>query len=90
SPKPVVNITPDTQVYRGERVTLRCDIQTGGDTEWTYSWYRDGHTFYPYSTAQEFTDTDYYYYSSVTYTCRGSRNDSQLSQISDAVTLSVS
>ncbi|KAF5890145.1 carcinoembryonic antigen-related cell adhesion molecule 5-like, partial [Clarias magur] len=91
SPKPVVIITPDTEVFRGERVTLRCNIQTGGTTEWAYEWYRDGYTFYPHSTAQEFTDTDYYYYSSVTYTCRGTRRrDSQLSQISDAVTLSVS
>ncbi|KAM9500825.1 cell adhesion molecule CEACAM5-like [Clarias gariepinus] len=85
--KPVVIINPDTQVFSGERVTFRCNIQTGGDTEWTYSWYRDGHTFYPYSTAQEFTG---YYYSSGKYTCRGRRRDSQLSQISDPVTLSIS
>ncbi|KAM9500832.1 sialoadhesin-like [Clarias gariepinus] len=85
--KPVVIIKPDTQVYRGERVTFRCNIQTGGDTEWTYEWYRDGKTFYPYSTAQEFTDN---YYSSGKYTCRGRRRDSQLSQISDPLTLSVS
>ncbi|XP_053350793.1 Fc receptor-like protein 5 [Clarias gariepinus] len=84
--KPVVIMKPDTQVFSGERVTFRCNIQTG-DTEWTYSWYRDGHTFYPYSTAQEFTD---YYYSSGKYTCRGRRRDSQLSQISDPVTLSIS
>ncbi|KAF5886337.1 carcinoembryonic antigen-related cell adhesion molecule 5-like, partial [Clarias magur] len=89
SPKYVVIIKPDTEVFRGERVTFRCDIQTGGTTEWTYEWYRDGYTFYPYSTAQEFTDR--YYYSSGKYTCRGRRrSDSQLSQISDPVTLSVS
>ncbi|KAF5880256.1 carcinoembryonic antigen-related cell adhesion molecule 5-like, partial [Clarias magur] len=86
-PKPVVIIKPDTQVYRGERVTFRCNIQTGGDTEWTYSWYRGGATFYSHSTTQEFTED---YYSSGKYTCRGRRSDSQLSQISDPVTLSVS
>ncbi|XP_053350758.1 low affinity immunoglobulin gamma Fc region receptor III-like [Clarias gariepinus] len=89
SPKPVVIIKPDTQVFRGERVTFRCDMKRGGDTEWTYEWYRDGYTFSPYSTAQEFTVTDNYY-SSGKYTCRGRRRDSQLSQISDPVTLSVS
>ncbi|KAF5896692.1 carcinoembryonic antigen-related cell adhesion molecule 5-like, partial [Clarias magur] len=87
SPKPVVIIKPDTQVYRGETVTFRCDIQTGGDTEWTYSWYRDGTTFYSSHITQEFTLECY---SSGNYTCRGRRNDSQLSQISDPVTLSVS
>ncbi|KAF5890150.1 Fc receptor-like protein 5 isoform X1, partial [Clarias magur] len=87
SPKPVVIIKPDTQVFRGETVTFRCDIQTGGDTEWTYSWYKNDK---PHSTTQE------YIISSVTdsdggkYTCRGTRrSDSQLSQISDHVTLSV-
>ncbi|XP_053350732.1 Fc receptor-like protein 5 [Clarias gariepinus] len=89
SPKPVVNITPDKQVFRGERVTFRCDIQTGGDTEWTYSWYKNDNTQTPHRTTQEFTD--HYYYSSGKYTCRGTRkSDSQLSQISAPVTLSVS
>ncbi|XP_053350829.1 carcinoembryonic antigen-related cell adhesion molecule 5-like, partial [Clarias gariepinus] len=86
SPKPVVNIKPDTQVYRGERVTFRCDIQTGGDTEWTYSWYKDSSIFYSSHITQEFTLECY---SSGIYTCSGRRNDSQLSQISDPFTLSV-
>uniref|UniRef100_A0A4W6ESN4 Ig-like domain-containing protein n=1 Tax=Lates calcarifer TaxID=8187 RepID=A0A4W6ESN4_LATCA len=25
-------------IYRGETITVRCEIQGGGDTEWTYEW----------------------------------------------------
>lgn len=40
---PVVKVTPDQRVFRGETVTLTCDIQGGGrDTQWTYSWFKDG------------------------------------------------
>ncbi|KAF5888581.1 Fc receptor-like protein 5, partial [Clarias magur] len=88
SPKPVVIINPDTQVFRGENVTFNCNIQNQGDATWTYSWYRDNHPVYPSYKTQQFTVTDDY--SSGKYTCRGSRSDSQLSQISDPVTLSVS
>ncbi|XP_053486116.1 carcinoembryonic antigen-related cell adhesion molecule 5-like [Ictalurus furcatus] len=87
SPKPVMIIKPDTQVFRGERVTFRCDIQ-GGDTEWTYDWYRDDNTFYTYHTTLEIIISDYY---SGKYTCRGKRrSDSQISKTSDPVILSVS
>ncbi len=43
-PKPVVKVSPDQRVFRGETVTLTCDIQ------WTYSWFNDGETYYPYIT----------------------------------------
>ncbi|KAK3546339.1 hypothetical protein QTP70_025748 [Hemibagrus guttatus] len=98
SPKAVVSITPDTHVFIGESVTLRCDIQGGGDTQWTYSWKKNNNQLYTYgnerfyrdSTKQEFSiwtvkDSD-----SGTYTCRGHKSDSQSSEISDAVTLTVS
>ncbi|KAF5892762.1 immunoglobulin superfamily member 1-like isoform X1, partial [Clarias magur] len=89
SSKRVLIIKPDTQVFRGERVTFRCNIQTGGDTEWTYSWYKNDNTQLR-DTTQEIsfdsvTDSD-----GGKYTCWGNRNDSQLSNISDAVTVSVS
>ncbi|KAM9500821.1 sialoadhesin-like [Clarias gariepinus] len=92
--KPVVIINPDTQVYRGERVTFRCNIQTGGDTEWTYRWYKNDNTQTPHSTTQEFTvditGQDWSYYGGK-YTCSGTRrSDSQISEMSEAVTLSVS
>ncbi|KAF5889143.1 Fc receptor-like protein 5, partial [Clarias magur] len=91
SPKPVVIIKPDTQVYRGERVTFRCDIQTGGDTEWTYSWYKNDNTHLHHTTQEMIIRSVTPYYDGGKYTCRGTRkSDTQLSQISDAVTLSVS
>uniref|UniRef100_A0A671UJ18 Ig-like domain-containing protein n=1 Tax=Sparus aurata TaxID=8175 RepID=A0A671UJ18_SPAAU len=35
----VVTLQPNwTEVYRGERITLRCEITDGGDTEWEYEW----------------------------------------------------
>ncbi|XP_053089506.1 basement membrane-specific heparan sulfate proteoglycan core protein-like [Pangasianodon hypophthalmus] len=89
SPKPVVTIKPDTQVFRGERVTFRCDIQRGGDTKWTYDWYRGDYTFYPYHTTQEFSISVRNDHGGK-YTCRGRRSDSQISETSDPVTLSVS
>ncbi|KAF5882474.1 carcinoembryonic antigen-related cell adhesion molecule 5-like, partial [Clarias magur] len=89
SPKPVVIINPDTQVYRGERVTYRCNLQTGGDTEWTYSWYKNDNTQLHHTT-QEFSIDSVRDSDEGKYTCKGTRSDSQLSQISDAVTLSVS
>ncbi|XP_053089502.1 titin-like [Pangasianodon hypophthalmus] len=90
SPKPVVTIKPDTQVFRGERVTFRCDIQRGGGTEWTYDWYRNDYTFYPSHTTQEFIIISVENYHGGKYTCRGRRSDSQISKTSDPVPLSVS
>ncbi|XP_046707391.1 hemicentin-1-like [Silurus meridionalis] len=90
SPKSVVIIKPDTEVFRGERVDFRCDIQEGGDTEWRYDWYKNDYKEDLHHTTQEFsinsvTDTD-----SGEYTCRRWRRDSQSSDFSDPVTLTVS
>ncbi|XP_053537468.1 carcinoembryonic antigen-related cell adhesion molecule 5 [Ictalurus punctatus] len=91
SPKPVVIIKPGTQVYREEKVTLRCNIQGGGGTQWTYSWYKKDYTLYPYRTTQEFSFSSVRNDNSGEYTCIGRRSsDSQSSEISDAVTLTVS
>ncbi|XP_053360064.1 leukocyte immunoglobulin-like receptor subfamily B member 2 isoform X2 [Clarias gariepinus] len=96
NPKAAVSITPDTHVFKGERAFLRCDIQGGGNTEWIYSWYKNnsprdtqgGHGGYSTRTMQEFTVWSKYS-DSGDYTCRGESN-SQSSEISDAVTLTVS
>ncbi|XP_053485599.1 Fc receptor-like protein 5, partial [Ictalurus furcatus] len=91
SPKAVVIIKPDKHVFSGETVTLRCEIQGGGDTEWTYSWYKKDNTLYPYRTTQEFSFSSVITDNSGEYTCRGwRRSDNQSSEISDAVTLTVS
>ncbi|KAK3505797.1 hypothetical protein QTP70_019986, partial [Hemibagrus guttatus] len=98
SPKAVVSITPDTHVFIGERVTLRCDIQGGGDTQWTYSWKKNNNELYTYGNERVYRDRTMQVFSiwyiedpdSGTYTCRGHKSDSQSSEISDAVTLTVS
>ncbi|XDV19096.1 hypothetical protein PO909_024662 [Leuciscus waleckii] len=86
--KPVVKVKPDQRVFRGERVTLTCDIQGGGDIQWRYSWFRDGNTVNPYTTSAEFSFTaDRVSVSE--YSCRGERSGSH-TDFSDAVTLTVS
>jgi len=79
--KPVVTVTPDQHVFRGERVTLTCDIHGGEDIQWTYRWIRDGSVI-PH------TERDYNI-TSVSdggqYSCEATRSD-----FSDGVTLTVS
>ncbi|XP_060731229.1 carcinoembryonic antigen-related cell adhesion molecule 5-like [Tachysurus vachellii] len=97
SPKAVVSIKPDTHVFTGEIVTLRCDIQGGGDTQWTYSWKKNNTTisegigrFFIENRTQMFTIWPVEDFDSGTYSCRGHGRDSQSSEISDDVTLTVS
>ncbi len=86
-PKPKVTIKPAQPVFRGETVTLRCDIYDGV-TRWRYRWYKEGSTSV-FSELQEHT------FSSVTesdagkYSCNGFKG-SRWSQRSDTVTLTVS
>ncbi|XDV19418.1 hypothetical protein PO909_024888, partial [Leuciscus waleckii] len=95
-PKPVVKVKPDVRVFRGERVTLTCDIQETG--VWRYSWYKDqdntGRTDQIYNSAGQ---DQIYIITSVDpshaglYRCRGTLTETlQNSQISDGVTLTVS
>uniref|UniRef100_A0AAY5ETQ5 Ig-like domain-containing protein n=1 Tax=Electrophorus electricus TaxID=8005 RepID=A0AAY5ETQ5_ELEEL len=90
-PKAVVSVSPDNHVFRGETVTLRCDIRLEGDTGWTYSWYKDGNNSYPHTTYNPYMISSVTQYDSGTYTCSGYRGrDSQSSEISNAVPLTVS
>ncbi len=84
--RPVVKVTPDQRVFRGETVTLTCDIQGAGHIQWRYSWFKDGNTQYPvYTTAAEYSfRADYVSYSGE-YSCQRGN-----SYISAAVTLTVS
>uniref|UniRef100_A0A3B5QQW0 Ig-like domain-containing protein n=1 Tax=Xiphophorus maculatus TaxID=8083 RepID=A0A3B5QQW0_XIPMA len=57
-------------IYRGEKVTLRCEIQDDGGTEWTYEWKPTNRNF---SSSSEYmiisaTDAD-----SGEYSCKGRR-----------------
>ncbi|KAF5888874.1 Fc receptor-like protein 5, partial [Clarias magur] len=96
--KAEVLIEPHTHVYKEDLVILTCDIQGGGDAKWTYSWYKDNDTL-PHNILNELFGDDtmqkYIIFSaddsdSGYYTCKGQINDSQSSEISDAVTLTVS
>ncbi|XP_056104270.1 Fc receptor-like protein 3 [Rhinichthys klamathensis goyatoka] len=94
SPKAVVTVRPDERVFRGETVTLRCDIKWAGDTEWTYRWEIEG-TNNQYKNTVSRTSTQELNISSVDlfhsgkYTCTGQIH-THSSQRSDAVTLTVS
>ncbi|XP_053537827.1 carcinoembryonic antigen-related cell adhesion molecule 5 [Ictalurus punctatus] len=88
-PKAVVFITPDTHVFIGETVTLRCDVQGGRNTQWTYNWYKNNNRLTDRRT-QEFRIRSVLQIQHGNFTCRGQRSDSQSSEISDAVTLTVS
>ncbi len=86
-PKPTVTLKPAQHVFRGETVTLRCDIYDGV-TSWSYRWYKEGLSTV-FSELQEHT------FSSVTesdagkYYCYGLKG-SRWSHRSDTVTLTVS
>uniref|UniRef100_A0A8C2G987 Ig-like domain-containing protein n=1 Tax=Cyprinus carpio TaxID=7962 RepID=A0A8C2G987_CYPCA len=89
-PKAKVSIKPDQHVFRGETVTLRCDIDGEGVTSWKYSWYKDG-------SDSVFSELQEHIFRYVTesdvgnYSCYGAeRGGSRTSNISDVVTLTVS
>ncbi|XP_042573871.1 LOW QUALITY PROTEIN: Fc receptor-like protein 2 [Cyprinus carpio] len=89
-PKPKVTIKPDQHVFRGETVTLRCDIDGEGVTGWQYSWYKDG-SGSVFSGLQEHTFSPVTESDAGKYFCYGAeRGGSRSSNISDAVTLTVS
>uniref|UniRef100_A0A8C2EPR4 Ig-like domain-containing protein n=1 Tax=Cyprinus carpio TaxID=7962 RepID=A0A8C2EPR4_CYPCA len=83
-------IKPAQHVFRGETVTLRCDIDGEGVTSWQYSWYKDG-SFYTYSELQEHTFIPVTESDAGKYSCYGAeRGGSRSSYMSDEVTLTVS
>ncbi|XP_062849699.1 B-cell receptor CD22-like [Trichomycterus rosablanca] len=87
-PKPTVIINPDNHVFRGETVTLTCNIENrGGVQNWRYSWNKDGYV----------KSENYYIINNVhqkhagNYTCTGTETGgSRSSHPSDAVLLTVS
>ncbi len=85
--KPVVRVNPDRRVFRGETVTLTCDIQQTGD--WWYSWYKDGNQDYIIGRDQNYIITSVNRYHGGVYSCIGTHSTGH-SQYSDGVTLTVS
>ena len=79
-----------TEVYRGERITLRCEIKDGGDTEWEYEWRT--------TSSEKPSDQNEHRITSVTgshsgdYRCKGRKKHTQHSSTdwSDPIKLTVS
>ncbi len=85
-PKPVVGVVPDRRVFRGETVTLTCDIQQTGD--WKYSWTKDNKHVY---SGQNYIISSVDPSHGGVYSCRRSQSTAPTySQMSDGVTLTVS
>uniref|UniRef100_A0AAQ6IK34 Ig-like domain-containing protein n=1 Tax=Anabas testudineus TaxID=64144 RepID=A0AAQ6IK34_ANATE len=86
-----VTLQPDwSQIFSGEKITVRCEIQGGGDTEWDYEWKT------PQSTSHQ-THVNYWTLSvsessSGNYMCRGRnrRGSYSSTQWSKTITLTVS
>nr|XP_024654970.1 Fc receptor-like protein 5 [Maylandia zebra] len=86
--KPTVVLQPPwTQIYSGETVTVRCEIQGGEGAQWTYDWRAAKLNTPPTSNEYRIiraTESD-----SGGYSCRG-RRDYFFSEWSDIITLTVS
>ncbi|XP_056309099.1 Fc receptor-like protein 5 [Danio aesculapii] len=90
NPKANLTITPDLHVFRGESVTLRCDINAEGVSSWQYSWYKEG-SDYAFSELQEYTLRSVTEIDAGKYSCSGTESKgSRRSLMSDAVPLTVS
>uniref|UniRef100_A0A3P9D0G3 Ig-like domain-containing protein n=1 Tax=Maylandia zebra TaxID=106582 RepID=A0A3P9D0G3_9CICH len=86
--KPTVALQPSwTQIYSGETVSVRCEIQGGDGAQWTYEWRAAKLNTPPTSNEYRIiraTESD-----SGGYSCRG-RRDYFFSEWSDIITLTVS
>uniref|UniRef100_A0A3Q3B270 B-cell receptor CD22-like n=2 Tax=Kryptolebias marmoratus TaxID=37003 RepID=A0A3Q3B270_KRYMA len=76
-----------SQIFRGETVTLSCQIQGGGGTQWTYEWRQNWSNIPP--TSSEYRIDKVKDDHSGDYSCQG-RSGFLLTQWSDAFRLSVS
>uniref|UniRef100_A0A3Q2TWE0 Ig-like domain-containing protein n=1 Tax=Fundulus heteroclitus TaxID=8078 RepID=A0A3Q2TWE0_FUNHE len=80
--KPTLTLQPNwSEIFRGETVTLRCEIQGGGGAQWTYEWRPTRNS--PSSSEYRITPAD-----SSRYSCRGTGNY-LLTQWSDYLSLTV-
>uniref|UniRef100_UPI003AACAF4C Fc receptor-like protein 5 n=1 Tax=Centroberyx gerrardi TaxID=166262 RepID=UPI003AACAF4C len=77
SDRAVVTLQPNwPQIYNGETITLRCEIQ-GGDTEWEYEW-RTTNSYKP-PKQNEYRISSAYSYHSGDYECKGRQRSGQQS-----------
>ncbi|XP_025761797.1 high affinity immunoglobulin epsilon receptor subunit alpha-like [Oreochromis niloticus] len=86
-PKPTVTLQPSwTQIYSGETVTVRCEIQGGEGAQWTYEWRRGQSNIR--SASREYTMNRTTESDGGGYSCRG-RRGSSWTNWSDVTTLTV-
>ncbi|XP_054916165.1 basement membrane-specific heparan sulfate proteoglycan core protein-like [Poeciliopsis prolifica] len=86
-PKPTVNRQPSgSVVYKGEKVTLRCEIKEGGRTQWTNEWRKNNRNIQRRSSEYSINDVSEYH--SGVYSCMAA-GDHQQTEWSDGVTLTV-
>uniref|UniRef100_A0A668SAM4 Ig-like domain-containing protein n=1 Tax=Oreochromis aureus TaxID=47969 RepID=A0A668SAM4_OREAU len=86
--KPTVTLQPSwTQIYSGETVTVRCEIQGGERAQWTYEWRATKLNTPP--TFNEYRIITVTESESGGYSCRG-RRDYLVTEWSDTITLTVS
>ncbi|XP_039677735.1 Fc receptor-like protein 3 isoform X1 [Perca fluviatilis] len=84
----VVTLQPNwSEIYRGEKITLRCEIQEGGDTEWTYGWTTTSSNTFP--TDKAYTIISATESHSGQYRCLGRRDTYTSTEWSEAITLKV-
>ncbi|KAM9400691.1 Fc receptor-like protein 5 [Salvelinus alpinus] len=89
-PVAVLTLQPNwTQIFIRETVTMRCDIQGGGDSDWNYRWYMNSQSVIPFNTKPEYRISPFYTSNSGLYTCVGKKGN-KISKISEAVKLTVS
>ncbi|XP_038150110.1 basement membrane-specific heparan sulfate proteoglycan core protein-like [Cyprinodon tularosa] len=84
--KPTVTLQPNWyQIFKGEKVTLRCEIHGGGGAQWTYEW-RPTSRNSPTSSEYRITAATESY--SGEYRCRA-RRDYQVTDWSNAFSMTV-
>uniref|UniRef100_A0A8C2C8I4 Ig-like domain-containing protein n=1 Tax=Cyprinus carpio TaxID=7962 RepID=A0A8C2C8I4_CYPCA len=89
-PKPAVRVQPDGRVFRGQTVTLTCDIQETDVSSWIYSWNKDDSEIHV-SQSQEYRISSVNESHTGQYSCTGNETQgSRYSHTSDKVTLTVS
>ncbi|KAM9401124.1 basement membrane-specific heparan sulfate proteoglycan core protein-like [Salvelinus alpinus] len=89
-PVAVLTLQPNwTQIFIRETVTMRCDIQGGGDSDWNYRWYKNSQLVISFNTKPEYRISPVYRTNSDSYTCEGKKG-STFSKTSEAVKLTVS
>ncbi|XP_019120232.2 Fc receptor-like protein 5 isoform X6 [Larimichthys crocea] len=77
-----------TQIFRGETITLRCQIEGGGGTDWAYIWIKDKLNI-P-STNNEYRISSATESDSGKYWCKGRRDSYSSTEWSNFITLTVS